>query len=520
MRSPQDDLGTNIASILVEDGNVFEGQSPAPFTAPPSPAPSQRHEAHGVSSDSSQPLMLAGNLVSSENDIHAPFNPSTAALAGPQPIKTPQKEHYMHKEELECTRRLNDLQSNYGPDHPATIDTALRLGNIFQGQGRYRSSERLCKLSAELLQKSVGENDPRTLSAFSQLAGIFIFQSQFSKAKTLLQVVHSRASKNLHPSHLVVLFIKNELARCLVAIGNHVEAEQIFREVIVLGGETLPPDHAVMIFAMSTLAGLLAEQGEYLEAEKMLVVVYQTDMLGRHLESQLRTRSRLGNLWRLMGEARQGAEALREVLAEQKQHFGPEHYHTLLTQQRFAIALLQIGRFVESGELFRDTVNKCAKTLGRNHLTTLETEMCLADFFNQRQRFEEAEELQKKVLRVSEEVYGWASKLTCGAASALSDSYHRQGRLEEAHSTKEKAFRGCLQLLGPDHRRTRDYEHKLNLLTQEREQLQRSQDGASMSMNPQHGIVVEDVGLASFVISSRGLGGNFQPREFDVGLQY
>ncbi|PMD49902.1 TPR-like protein [Hyaloscypha bicolor E] len=520
MPSPQGDLGTDIASILVEDGNVFEGQTPAPFTAPPSPAPSQIHEAHGVSSDSSQHPILGGNLVSSENDIHAPFSSSTAGLAGPQPIKIPQKKHYKHKEELEFTRRLNDLQSNYGSDHPATIDTALRLAQIFEQQGRLRSSESLCKLSAELLQKSVGENDPRTLSAFSQLASIFIFQSQFSKAKTLLQAVHSRASKVLHPSHLVILCIKTTLATCLGTIGNHVEAEQIVREVIVLGKETLPPDHATMVSAMGTLERLLEEQGEYFEAEKMLVVLYETHVLNRYIEGQLQTRSKLSLLWILKGEAQKGMEALREVLAAQKQHFGPEHQDTLLTQQRFAVALQSIGRFVESEELFRDIVNISAKTVGRNHWMTLENEVRLADLFNIRRRFREAEELHKKVLRVSEKVYGWESRLTCFSASSLSATYHRQGRLEEAHSTKEKAFRGYLQILGPNHRKTRDCERGLILLTQEREQLQRSQDGASMSMDPQYGIVVEDAGLASFGISGSGLGGIFQPREGYVGIQH
>jgi tetratricopeptide (TPR) repeat protein len=520
MRSPQDDLGTDIASILVEDGNVFEGQTPAPFTAPPSPAPSQIHEAHGASSDSSQDPILGGNLVSSENDIHAPFSSSTAALAGPRPIKIPQKKRYKHKEELEFTRRLNDLQSNHGSDHPATIDTALRLAGIFEHQGRYRSSEHLCKQSVELLQKSVGENDPRTLLAFSQLAGIFRFQSQFSKSKTLLQAVHSRASQVLHPSHLAVLSIKNELARCLTTTGNLVEGERIFREVIVLGRETLPPDHANMIFAMGNLAEVLVEQGEYFEAEKMLVVLYETDVLSRDLEGQLRARSELANISLLKGEAQKGIEALREVVAVQKQHLGPEHRLTLITQQRLAAALPQIGSFVESEELFRDTINKFAKTLGRNHRPTLSAKLDFADFFHNRQRFGEAEELQKQVLRVSEEVYGLASKLTFLSASKLSDSYHRQGRLEEAHSIKEKAFRGSLQLLGPDHRITRFYEHELNLLTQKREQLQRSQDGASTSMNPQHGIVVEDAGLASFGISGSGLGGIFQPLQGYVGLQH
>jgi tetratricopeptide (TPR) repeat protein len=141
---------------------------------------------------------------------------------------------------------------------------------------------------------------------------------------------------------------------------------------MVLGRETLPPDHQIIKEAMYNLAGLLMDQGEYFEAEKILVVLYETDMLSRNLENQLQNRSLLSELWLRKGEDQKGVETLREVLAAQKQHYGPEHYYTLLTQQRFAVALLHIGRFVESEKLLRDAVNKYAKTLGRNHCTTLE----------------------------------------------------------------------------------------------------------------------------------------------------
>jgi tetratricopeptide (TPR) repeat protein len=518
--SQRHEFHIDISSILVEDGNVFEGQSPAPFTAPPSPAPPQRHGFHGASSGSSQHLVLGENFVDRENDIHAPSSSSIAAVAGAPSIETRQKKRYLQKEELEFTQRLNDFQLKYGPDHLATVDTASRLAKIFHCQDRYRSAERLYRYSAEALQKSVGENDPRTLWAFALLSSVFLAQSQFSKAKTLLQVVHSKACRVLHPSHLDLLKIKNELANCLALIGNLVEAEQIFREVLVLGGETLPPDNEMMISTMMNLSDALEDQAKYSQAEKITKVVYETSVLNGNLNRQLLTRGTLARLSLLKGEFQKAVEASREVLAAQKQLFGPEHRNTIITQQYLAEALHEIGRMVESEELLRDTINKFAKTLGRNHTETLRAELSLAQLFYKQHRFGEAEELQKHALSVSQEVYGLASNLTRLSAGALGTLYHHQGRLEEAHSTMETAFRGALELLGPDHRITRSYESRLSTIAQEREQLQRPQDGASMILDDQHQIAVGGIERAPFGAPSSGLDGNFQPFEGYMGLYH
>ena len=316
MHSPQIAPGNNIASILVDHDNVFEGQSPAPFTAPPSPAPSQRHQVHGISSETSQHLLLGGNAVSSKNDIQGPFSSGAEALAEPSPVKTPQKKRYMEKEELELTQRLNDLQSKYGVDHLATVDTARRLARIFQTQGRYRSSERLCRQSAESLQKSSGENDPKTLSAFSQLSDVLISQSRFSEAKTLLQVVSSRASRVFHATHPTILEIKFHLATMSTSVGNYVEAERILREIMVLGRETLPPDHDTMIHAMTMLADVLVDQLDYLAAEEILLVLYETALIKGNLDHCLRTRSRLGRVWMLNGNTQKSLEVPTSTSAD------------------------------------------------------------------------------------------------------------------------------------------------------------------------------------------------------------
>jgi tetratricopeptide (TPR) repeat protein len=464
IHSQQDTFGTDIANILVEDGSLFEGQSPAPFTAPPSPAPSQIHDIRTAPSNSLPSMVMDGNFASSANDVPDPFSSGIAALPETHPVQTPPKKRYKQKEELELTQRLNDLQSKYGSDHPATLDTAARLARVFMHQNRYRSAERLYKQSAESLQKTLGKDNPSTLGAFSELSYAFREQGQYSKAKTLSQLIYSRASKVLHPSHETLLYIENELAICYLEVGNDIEAERLLREVLVHGRETLLPDNTVMVFAMEQLTKLLCDMGEFFEAEKMLVAIENTNVLTGDFLQQAITRSRLGYVWMAKGEFQKAEGIVREVFEVQKQHLGPENRDTLNSQINLGMAQKILGKFLEAGELLRDAVHKVTKLLGRNHASTLEAEVFLAACLIDQQKFEEADGILQKVLGVSEEVYGWDSRWTCYAADALRDSYHRQGRLEEAHSAAEKYFRGYLGLLGPNHRLTKIAEEQFIFL--------------------------------------------------------
>jgi hypothetical protein len=86
----------------------------------------------------------------------------------------------------------------------------------------------------------------------------------------------------------------------------------------------------------------------------------------------------------------------------------------------------------------------------------------------------------------------------------LGDSYHLQGRLEEALLTIGKAFRVYVEARGPDDIPIKSCERRLIELTQERDQLQRSQLGASLGVHSQDqhqdlgdGPVLADLGLSS-----------------------
>jgi hypothetical protein len=214
-----------------DNGTFFEGQSPAPFTAPPSPAPTSKNEVQRAFQ-----VGTVGESSAGKRDVAQTLS---------QPTQNNQKTRYKQTEELEVTERLNDLRSKHGLYHPATIDTAMRLAGILIMQGRYRSAELLCKQCAECLLSTLGENNPRTLDAFGRLALCFVQEGQLAKAGKLYRAVYSKASQIFRQSDREFLYLKIDFAYCVAGLGDVTAAERALRETRVIGRKVLRADDPI-----------------------------------------------------------------------------------------------------------------------------------------------------------------------------------------------------------------------------------------------------------------------------------
>jgi tetratricopeptide (TPR) repeat protein len=176
---------------------------------------------------------------------------------GQSPAPSPALERYKQMEELELTQKLDNFQSKHGPYHPATINTAMRLGGILSDQGRYRAAELLFNQCADCLQRTFGENNPGTLFAFGKLAHCFVQQGKLSKAEKLFRAVHSKASQILPSSDRMFLLVKMEYSNCIALLGDSKGAERELREILTIGGAVLPFDDPIFLGCMRYLADVL-----------------------------------------------------------------------------------------------------------------------------------------------------------------------------------------------------------------------------------------------------------------------
>jgi tetratricopeptide (TPR) repeat protein len=344
-----------------EHEEVFEGQSPAPFTAPPSPAPTPRtrfaasHELESIS----QSRVMDENIASTSQNVAVAISPSNQST---------QKKRHRQTEELELTQRLNELRSRHGLDHPATIDTAVRLAETLSNQGRYRSAELLFKQCVDCVTKTLGENNPKTLLISGGLAECFIRQDNLLKAEKLLRTIFSREYQVFHPSDQRFLRLKISFACCIAGLGDLTAARRALHEVMAVDAAAPLADKNVLNQCKVQLADVLKKQGDLYKAEKLLLELVETDASDwASAANELLARRTLGEVYNLQGEYQKAEQIFREVHKAQKEAIGPEHDRTLYTEGCLASALSNLGRFVEGEELVREIILKCTKVLGMKH---------------------------------------------------------------------------------------------------------------------------------------------------------
>jgi hypothetical protein len=271
-----------------------------------------------------------------------------------------QKKRYKQMHELELSGRLEDPRFKYGENHPATIDTAIRLSGVLSDQGKYRSAELLLKQCEECLQQSVGENNRIKLVTSSKLAHCFVQQVQLSKAENIFTEVYSRASQFSTPSDPMFLIMKMDFANCIALLGNSAGSEQELCEDLNVARCFLPVDDHILLTCMRYLAEVLKLRSKFCEAEKILLDLMQAEARGETADC-LRTRALLG------GKSQQAERTLREVQEAQQQLLGSEHDQTLITERNFVLILRDLRRFDESEKLLRESIERSTKVLGIKH---------------------------------------------------------------------------------------------------------------------------------------------------------
>jgi hypothetical protein len=154
---------------VFETGSNYGGQSPAPFSVPPSPALSARGvpSSDGASHSSMGPpaaIQSPDPIQEAASMFQPPFSrQDTATQSTVMVVST--KTRYLQKEEEEHRQRLKAFvhQPRVGPNHPAALDTGLRLVEIYTNQGIYGSAETLIKQVIEGYQKTYGDDHPDTI---------------------------------------------------------------------------------------------------------------------------------------------------------------------------------------------------------------------------------------------------------------------------------------------------------------------------------------------------------------------
>lgn len=175
---PQPPFGLRPTSIVepIETQSDFSGQSPAPFTAPSSPALSWRAASSIVGFPVSSNPITQNSYEPTEGLVTPYLHPNETVES--RFILTSPRTRYRQQEENEYQQRLDALVRQHGPNHPVSLDTLHRLGVILRDQGRYKAAETTFREAIEGWQKTYGDGHPKTIrgKSFQKLQKLVSFR--------------------------------------------------------------------------------------------------------------------------------------------------------------------------------------------------------------------------------------------------------------------------------------------------------------------------------------------------------
>jgi tetratricopeptide (TPR) repeat protein len=282
-----------------------------------------------------------------------------------------------------CSESLALLDSNFGPEHPSTLNSMMNLGLVLQSQGKYEEAEEMHRRVSEVMEKVLGLEHPNTLTSMNNLAVLLANQGRYDKAEEIHRRVLEVKEKVLGPEHPSTLESINKLGLVLRNQGKYEEAEEIHGPALVVMEKVLGPEHPTTLTSTDNFGLVIQCQGKYEEAEEMHRRVSEVTekVLGPEhpITLIINSMSNLAALLQSQGKYEEAEEMDGQVLVVREKVLGPEHPDTLSTVYGLAKLHQSRKQYDKACILYQRACSGYQARLGSDHPTTL---ACFKDYLS------------------------------------------------------------------------------------------------------------------------------------------
>jgi tetratricopeptide (TPR) repeat protein len=359
-------------------------------------------------------------------------------------------------ERFALENRVKDL----GPEHPDTLRSVNKLGNLLRDKGDYDGAEALYRRALEGYEKALESGHPDTLNTLNNLAILLSDKGDYDGALPLYRRALAVGS--------ILWMIK----------GDYDGAETLYRRALEGYEKALGPEHPDTLDTVNNLGLLLSDKGDYDGAEALYrrALAGYEKALGAEHPNTLNTVNNLGNLLSAKGDY-EGAEALlRRALEGREKVLGPEHPDTLWSVLCLGNLLHAKGdyrgaeplyrRVLESGKkalgyilskegdyeaLYRRALESREKALGPEHPDTLWSVLCLGYLLSEEGDYDGAEALYRRALEGREKALGAEHPVTLSSVYNLGNLLSDKGDYDGAETLYRRALAGYEKALGMEH---------------------------------------------------------------------
>ncbi len=317
------------------------------------------------------------------------------------------------------------------------------LGLSYFSMSEFEESLEHLRGALDLRRETLGTDHPDTLETAHRLGDILAWIWQNREAQEILRGVVERRTRTLGANHPDTLWSMARLASTLKSVYKLDEAEVMARTAAEGLAGTVGADHERTLSANETLSGVLARAGRDREAEELLQATL--DEARRSLGNEKRTTLRLQRLWaaRLSsrGEWSKVEPLYRSAFETHRQLFGDD-YRTFYNMWTLGSALCYRGQAKEGRQLLDDGIDGLHRLFGERHPHTAYAIGALADVQLAAEDYDGAEESSRKCLSILREWLGDAHPNVLVARADLARVLCLNGKCDEA----KEHFRDAMQL--------------------------------------------------------------------------
>jgi non-specific serine/threonine protein kinase/serine/threonine-protein kinase len=249
-------------------------------------------------------------------------------------------------EALNSFRIVYDLTlKKYGPDHPATLNAHMNVGNVLLQQDKFADAEVIYKEVLEGDRRILGPEHPRTLLLMGNLCLVYLNQKRYAEAEALYRQLVELKSRVLGADNRQTLVVKAALADTLRMEKKLPEAEKLNREALEAERRVMGPDHSDTLVTELSLGQVLREEHRYPEAESVLLdtLARRTKTLGAKHPNTAESEYSLAALYAMEGQKDEAFLHLNRSLEDSPK---PDLYDDLPQEADFS-SLRSDPRFTE-----------------------------------------------------------------------------------------------------------------------------------------------------------------------------
>jgi len=302
-------------------------------------------------------------------------------------------------------RTLEAMQSEMGPEAPATVQAMSDSVTILHGAGKFADAEAMALKALAISRRVFGPNSSLTRDTLSNLASVYFAEEKLADAERLNVEALAQQEQALGREHPSTLVAMSNLASVYWAEGKFADSEKENLQILEIRRRVLGPEHPDTLRSMHNLATTYAEEGRLPEA----------------------------------------AALEREALDLRGRILGADHRDTLSSMNALATDELKQGKLAEAEALLVPGRERCRRVLGAENYLTLNVSSRLAALYQREGKLVQAEAVARDNLAVYERVAGAASWHTVQMRDMLGAILSGEGRYPEAETQLLGAYAAMTQ---------------------------------------------------------------------------